>query len=370
MFSIILSTFRGFYRNKINLFFCILFPSILTYLLGSMLDGFYNGDDTIETIHIAYVSETDGKEPVERFLDSLQEEGMLTYEKESGLAEAQERLEAEEIDGICVLESGEPVLYEGADGVKNRTLRTLFQCYLRMETAYVTAFKNTQDPSILQNISYEENEGVENGHIAVKGLGTGQSMMDYYAVAMLVMIIFFACLISGGENVIEDRKLYTQDRIALSPLSPMKVYLGRIIGDIPMCTMQIAAMMLASTLLFHARYCGTWQDNLLLILMFFSVSFAILTFAILLAHLMPISPVLILLPISWVMLALSGSFAKDIHIKGVSEYMPPYIIQQAAFDLTVFGRREGTIQVIAVSGLIFLICFAAGLILTGRRKGR
>ncbi len=372
MRAIILTSFRGFYRSRVNLFFCIFFPCILTYLLGSMLEGVYNGDNTIEPIQIVNISqnETSLTEPVEHFLASLQEEGMLAVEKEGSMEKATAKLSAEEIDGIFVMDKDELIFYEGADEVKNRALRTLFRCYLRMEASYDTAYIHapnveTGGDTLLQDTEYESK-----GHIVLKGLGTKQSMMDYYAVAMLIMIIFFACIIAGSENITADRKLHIQDRIALSPLNYAKVYLGRVIGSLPMCVVQIAAMMLSSVFLFHADYCDTWQDNLLLIVMFFMVSFAILTFTMLLAILLPIPPVLILLPLSWMMLAISGSFSKDICIHGVSEYSPPYMIQQAAFDLTVFGRREGTIQVILMSGAVFLICFAAGLIFMSRRKGR
>lgn len=372
MLSIILTSFRSFCRNKTSLFLCIIFPGLLTYLLGSMLDGFYHGDNAIDSIHIACISEEGMplSKPVEQYLDALKEEEIVTIGEKITLEEAQMKLKSGEIDGILAMEGTGFTLYEGADRVANRTLRTLFSCYLRMEASYVAAYEQTGDFSVLQDMEKQETKREENGHISYQGLGTKQSMMDYYAVAMLVMIIFFACLIAGSDNITEDKKLHTQERIELSSLHPAKVYLGRVIGSLPMCAVQIGAMMLSSVFLFRARYCDTWQNNLLLIAMFFAVSFAVLTFASLLALLLPVSPVLILLPLSWIMLALSGSFAKDIHIPGVSEWMPTYQIQQAAFDLTVFGRREGTIKVMMVSGLLFLICFAAGMMLSGRRKGR
>lgn len=372
MLSIILTSFRSFYRNKTSLFLCIIFPSLLTYLLGSMLDGFYHGDNAIDSINIACIlgEETSLSKPVEQYLDTLTEEGIVTIGEETALEEAQKKLKSGEIDGILAMEGAGFTLYEGTDSVANRTLRTLLSCYLRMEASYVAAYEQTGDFSILQDIGQQETKREENGHISFQGLGENQSMMDYYAVAMLVMIIFFACLIAGSDNITEDKKLHTQERIELSSLHPVKGYLGRVIGSLPMCAVQIGAMMLTSVFLFQARYCDTWQNNLPLIAMFFAVSFAVLTFASLLALLLPISPVLILLPLSWIMLALSGTFAKDIHISGVSEWMPSYQIQQAAFDLTVFGRRDGTMKVIIVSGLLFLICFAAGMILSGRRKCR
>ncbi len=45
-----------------------------------------------------------------------------------------------------------------------------------------------------------------------------------------------------------------------------------------------------------------------------------------------------------------------------------YIIQRAAFDLTVFGRPEKAVRAIAVSLLVFSVMFFLGLIKTNARR--
>ena len=40
---------------------------------------------------------------------------------------------------------------------------------------------------------------------------------------------------------------------------------------------------------------------------------------------------------------LGGTFSKEVHIKGLSEFLPTYQVQQGAFDLAIFDATIGQI---------------------------
>ena len=68
------------------------------------------------------------------------------------------------------------------------------------------------------------------------------------------------------------------------------------------------------------------------------------------------------------MLFFSGSFSKEIYIEGFSNYLPPYLIQQAAFELTLFGNRTAAAQVIAVSSVILAVFTILGAVKFNRKE--
>lgn len=55
-----------------------------------------------------------------------------------------------------------------------------------------------------------------------------------------------------------------------------------------------------------------------------------------------------MIPLTWALLFFSGSFSKQVFIEGLSDKLPPYIVQQAAFRLTLYGENDGALAVIAV----------------------
>ena len=194
-----------------------------------------------------------------------------------------------------------------------------------------------------------------------KDLGTNRSMMDYYAVTMAVMILFMGSCIRGAGVYEDEHTNFTISRLDASPVSRTAVFFGKIIGSLPMVLIQVLSVMLVSTLLFGAHYCNTVSGNLLLAAMFITASLAALSVGVFLNLIFPRIPAgLVIMPMLWLAMFFSGTFAMDIHVPGLTECMPMYIIQRAAFDLTVFGRTEKVLKVIAVSMAIFAVMLILG----------
>ena len=55
-----------------------------------------------------------------------------------------------------------------------------------------------------------------------------------------------------------------------------------------------------------------------------------------------------MIPLTWALLFFSGSFSKQVFIEGFSDKLPPYIVQQAVFRLTLYGESDSALAVIAV----------------------
>lgn len=357
MFSIILNSVRSFLRSGSNLFFTIFFPSVCVFFLGTFLEKIETSDKAVGELNIAYSSE-DGDVfsaiSFENFIDGLESENTLTAEKVS--AEEVKKFDGSVYSAAVLLDGADITVYNGSDRIKNRAVKAIFDSYSKTASAYMSAA--AVNPMALAEINISDESYVQH-----KDLGTNRSMMDYYAVTMAVMIMFMGSCISGATAYTEEHELSTISRLDISLVSKTKIYFGKIIGNLPMVAIQIASVMLASTLFFGAKYCKSLWLNLLLIVMFVSVSLAALAVGVLMNLFVPKIPApAVLQPVLWTMMFLSGTFQKDIHIDGFSEHLPPYAVQSAAFDLTVFARTEKAVSVIIVSLIIFAVIVTVGAV--------
>jgi ABC-2 type transport system permease protein len=193
-------------------------------------------------------------------------------------------------------------------------------------------------------------------------------MMDFYAVTMVIMICFMGNGIGGasGMYMLKNEKLLR--RLSASPKRGETIFLGNLLGCVPGALAQTAAVMLPATLFLGARYASAPADNALLFAFFTLIGMAVSAVSIVLGLVMKVNPYLPVMAVLWTMLFISGSFSKEISIPGVSEYMPMSIMNRAAFELTLFGRPEQVLTVMAALAVILAASCAAGSLLI-KKKG-
>ncbi|MCM1024329.1 MAG: ABC transporter permease [Prevotella sp.] len=339
------------------MFFTIFFPSVCVFLLGTFLEKIDVSDSAVGELNIAYSTENGdvfSAAAFEGFLKGLAGENVISAEKVS--AEEAESFDSAVYSAAVVLDGSDMVIYNGTDRIKNRTVKAMLDSYGKTASSYMAAA--AVDPMAPLKIKTSGGNFVQH-----KDLGTNRSMMDYYAVTMAVMIMFMGSCISGSTAYTDEHELSTISRLNISTVSKTKIYFGKIIGSLPMVMIQIASVMLASTLLFGAEYCKSFGLNVLLAAMFLSVSLAALAAGILLNLFFPKIPApAVIQPALWTMMFLSGTFQRNIYIEGLSDKLPPYLIQSAAFDLTVFSRTEKAVSATVVSLVIFAAVVGVGAI--------
>ncbi len=350
--QLILNEIRSYFRTPYVVFLSLLFPSLCTFLLGTLLEDVMDSDDMVGDISIAYcVEESVSAKAFEEFIVTLEEESVLTAEKVDEIPE-----KIGDYSAMVELTGSEITIYNGADAIKNRTVKALIDGFNQTAGAYTAVAVN--NPRAIAEISLPDED-----FTAPKDFGRTRTMMDYYAVAMAVVIVVFGAIMGGSSAYTDERNNNTLMRLDGAPVGKTTVYFAKIIGSMPMTLLQSAAVMIISTVFFGAHYCASLAENLLLFAMFVCSSLAILAVGILLdlfikgRALMPI-----LMVTSWAMLFFSGAFEPDISLGALSEYLPPRIILNAAFDLTVFSRTGQTVSVIAWSMIIFTVLIFIGWI--------
>lgn len=363
MLNVIIKELRGCFRSGSNLFFSILFPSILVFFLGTFLEEIEDSDESIGELNIVYSVDNAAYEaavPFEKFIDALENKSILTAKKTS--SDKLEIAVSESCSAAVELSGSDIIIYCGTDAIKNRTVKALFDGYDRTACSYMAVA--SVDPAALANTQMSEESFVKH-----KDLGASRTMMDYYAVAMTVMIVFMGSCLSGATVYSDEYKSNTIDRLGVSPVRPSAVFLGKIIGSVPLAFIQVVTVMITSTLLFGAHYCNSFSGNLLLAILFIATSLAALSVGVIINLFFPKLPsTLVLMPILWVLMFYSGTFSQDIYIEGFSDKLPMYVIQKAAFDLTLFSRTEKAISVITVSMVIFAVLLIIGIIRVNIRR--
>lgn len=365
MFNIIIKEFKEFYREKINLFFFLLFPVALIFLLGNLLSSTDQAEETVGEINIQYLVQTDNSYQImaiDQFIQELNDNKSVFIEETEDLQKAKEMAGKGDISAVVVF-SGDPLeinIYEGSDRIKNRTVGAILNGFVQVNKS-ITAILKT-NPSALQNgVNPEETLIVQ------KDLGVNRTMLDYYAVSMLAMICFMSIL-QGSFAFVGERENKTINRLFITPQNRIILFLQKIIGIIPKIIIQITVLMLISVFVFKAHYAATFQDNLYLFFMFFMVTLAMVAIGVVIGLVIKINPTAVILPVIWVMMFFGGTYSKELYIEGFTNRMPIYQIQQAAFDLEIFGRYQKANLTILISLAVLIIMLAIGAFIFSRKE--
>lgn len=361
MLGVILNEIRSCFRSGSTIFFSILFPSLCTFFLGTLLENIEVSDSAVGELNIAYYIESDSvfSNSFEDFILSLDREEVINAEK---ISESELESSFEKFSAAVSLKGTEITVYNGLNAVQNRTVKALVDGYNQTAAAYVSVAEI--NPQALANIKLSEDS-----YVQPHDFGRTRTMMDYYAVTMTIVIIFFGSCIAGATSYSDEHANKTINRLNSAPVSRTAVYFGKIIGYLPLVLVQVGTVMLVSALFFGAHFCDTLAGNLFLFVMFVCASLALLAVGIFLNLVFPkMQPWAVLMPIMWIMLYFSGAFYKNGTIEGFSDYLPPRIILNAAFDLTTFSRADKALSVTIWSLGIFALLLVLGCIKVNSRR--
>ena len=335
MLSLIIKQIREYFRSPANVFMGLLFPVLLVFFLGTMLQNLDIADYDIGEIKLQYnVVQTD-EQSGKAFAEFLGNISMIKAEKASDEKTALSLTDKGDIDAYIELKNGEILLYCGRNEIANRALGSVLNSFIAVSDTYYKIALT--DPSLLIKTFVEQD-----------GLGVTRSMMDYYAVSMAVMMIFMSHMIMGSTALKDEERIFTLQRLYLSPVGKVKLFFGKLIGTLPPAVIGNAVIMLFSVFVFGAKYCDSFVGNLILFLLFSCCSLVSIAVGMLIGVLIKIPAESIVIPLTWALLFFSGSFSKQVFIEGLSDKLPPYIVQQAAFRLTLYGESDSALAVIAV----------------------
>lgn len=365
MIQIIIKEMKEFLREKTNLFFFLMFPTVMVFLLGNLLGNMDKAEEAIGEIKLHYVVDTEQvfhTMAIEGFVAAMEDDSNIRFERSEELEASKILAGRDEITAVIEF-TGDPIqinIYEGTNHIKNRTVGTMMNGFVQMNRALTAILKTI--PNTVTGVTENQTD-----YVKQKDLGMNRTMMDYYAVTMIAMICFMSAIL-GSVAFSGERQNRTINRLMAAPKNKVVLFLSKILGLMPQTIIQIAIIMVFSVFVFHANYATTWMDNIYLFVMFFIVTLTMISIGVVIGLFMKANPLAVIFPILWVMMFLSGTYSKEINISGVTDRMPIYKIQEAAFDLTVFGRYGKCNAVIMSCLIITIIMLTIGAFAFSRKE--
>ena len=395
MFSI----FKGFQidiaRDKGTLFFTAIFPTLMVFILGTMLASLDNPDSVIKPIEIAYYIDSEDpyvESTAKRIIDEFDGIEQITFTLSADPSQTKLQLERGEMTSLVVFKDALDIeIYDGLNLIENRAVHSIFTSVTRMYGSmsaissmamldYLAALpeqSSAQIPgpgasalnvAIIDSATADISTLLDGSRVSEKNYGISRTMIDYYAVTMIVMMLFMGSFMSGASAFYDSKKNGTLRRVLVSPLKRSSVFLQYMLSMIPLNLVQIIIVMVFSSTFFGAHYAMGWQLNVLLFAMLFVAGLACSSISLIIGIFIRFNPMVLLMPVMWPLLFLCGTFSKDISIPGVSEYLPPSLIQSAAFDLTLFGKTSSSLAVLLVSLVIVVAAAIVGSLLFNRKE--
>lgn len=365
MFQIVIKEMKEFFRDKTNLFFFLMFPIALIFLLGNLLTSMDQAEEAIGKIDLQYMIQTENPYQVmaiNNFIQAMSDNQIINFYEAKDVSEAKKLAGKDKITALIIFQ-GDPLeinIYEGSSHVKNRTVGALMNGFIQTNQSIMAVLKTTPTTLVLP-------EGEERNYIEQKNLGVNRTMIDYYAVSMLAMISFMSMLLGAGAFV-GERQNKTMNRLIIAPQSRVFLFLQKILGMVPQVAIQIAVIMLISVFVFQANYAATLQNNLYLFFMFFIFTLSMIAVGSVVGIIIKTNPMIILMPILWIMMFFGGTYSKQVYVKGFTELMPIYQLQQAAFDLAVFGRFGKANIAILIFFAILIVALGLGAYLFSKKE--
>jgi ABC-2 type transport system permease protein len=376
MLRIALQGIRDFYRDGSALFFSLIFPIVLVVSLGNLLADMDEPDYSIGEIKIGYYAQEDGEaaRAAAVFTDALEQMDGIELTKEASEDAAKKSVMNKDADAAMVFTGAADVkVYEGENNIKNRTVSMIAKSFARESAAYATAYKTVaaEGPDRIQGLTDKLTAlTAERGALTADRTfgGRTQSMIDFYAVTIIIMICFMGGGIGGASGMYYTRREGLLRRIAAAPKRGGAIFFENVLVYVPVNIAQALAIMIPATLFFGARYAATFADNLLLFAFSILLGTTVSAVCMLVGLFMKTNPYIPFMAIMWTLLFISGSFNKEINIPGVSEYLPMNIMNRAAFDLTLFGRSGQMLTIMAALAVILAASCLIGSAVMKRKE--
>lgn len=263
---VFLNTVKINFRDRRSLIFMILFPIVLTLILGTALSSVIGYSNTAEQLHshAALINQDHGTmaAEMEKFFRSSSVKNVVRTTNYSSLSAAKADLQKQKLDAIIVINKGFTQAVQQGTGkqldfitsgdLESSVIKSIAQTYLQRVNAHRSAAaaapstaSTTQQPAAIQQSLITDHALSLNGKVP--------SSSDYYAVTMLIMIILYAS--AYGLNVVRESTLSPIGyRISSLPGRQVNYLIGKTLGQLATVFIQIIVLVSFFKFIYHANF--------------------------------------------------------------------------------------------------------------------
>lgn len=242
---------KRFFRDRMALFFTIIFPLIFLFVFGSL-----NGGNSSVSFHVALINHSDSSFAKD-FVKQAEDGGILKINQDvTTLDEAKEKMSRSELDATIVLPNDFGAIKDG-------------KAYPSGQAEVIYTQNNEQSgialTSILQNQFKAINAKLVPSDTPFSATGTqlnekSLSAFDYTFAGLLGFAII-GMGIFGPINVFPElKKMGILRRLSTTPLRVWQYFVSTMIGQLIIGVLSLAIMFAVAIWVFHLQVVGNWLE--------------------------------------------------------------------------------------------------------------
>jgi ABC-2 type transport system permease protein len=252
------SSTRRFFRDRIALFFTVVFPLIFLFVFGSLNSGSGN-----VSFNVAIINHSKSQFAAD-FVKQSQDSKILKVHKEvTTLNVAKDKMSRSELDATIVLP-------ENFGAIQNN------QNYPSGEAEVIYTQNNQSSASALTSVLNAQFKAINSSLVpsvtpfTVKGIQLNENSLSAfdYTFAGLLGFSLIGMGIFGPVNVFPElKKMGILRRLSTTPLRVWQYFLATAIGQAAIGIVSFATLFIVAILVFHYQVVGNWFELLSFLLL-------------------------------------------------------------------------------------------------------
>lgn len=255
--KMILKEIKQTWRDKQAMVMMVLFPLLLTVVLGAALSGMFELNSTPSKVSALYYVD-DNSQLGQSFINFIPEcEKMnLILTEEKDIDNAKQAVQKGDTSCFIYVNSGKITIFAREGQSFNASLAdTLVKGFARTYDAYYTVLN--YDQTAMTRLSHV-NTGAEYTNDISLSRDKKPRAIDYYSLTMLTLIVMYGAMY-GTASITDERKNKTLFRIFSAPVRNAELLISKIVGNVLAISGQIAFVFLIDKFFLNTY----WGDNLL-----------------------------------------------------------------------------------------------------------
>lgn len=238
------------FRDARTLFFMLLFPIVLMFILGTALSHAFQWTISIGDVRVFYKDQTAGQLSASiHAMAQAAKKAHIDFQKAPDDMSGKQAVQEGKADGYVEIGPHGVELYTNE---RNQIKGSVVEGAM---AAFVGQYRLTMAVSQGQPGSFQTDRSPHEEYIQERSLRSKRKprAMDYYAVAMTTMIALYSAL-PGSFLLRGERTRKTADRLLAAPVRKSEIFIGKLAGNIVVNFLCVAVVILFSKLVFHAYW--------------------------------------------------------------------------------------------------------------------
>ena len=190
--------------------------------------------------------------------------------------------------------------------------------------------------------------------------------MDYFGVTMLMMMSFFTCVL-GANSYTGEYRMKTINRLLCAKQSRAKTFCQKSIGLVLIAMIENIIFIVVAKLVYQIHFAGSKKEEIAILGMAFLNSVLMIFLGNILGMLLKKNTLMILMSVFTLMMLFGGTFTGNIYIHGLSNRMPIYHLQMAAFRIGSLHRYDLFKSVLTIEGVVLFFSVTIAFLLFYRQ---